>query len=225
MLKQHDSPKFKQNIAWVDLVFNMMMAFAFLFILSFVQIAVTKQDAQKIDPKAEMMIQMTWPDNAIEDMDLWMRMPDGSLVGYNSKNSGLATLERDDRGSYGDEVDSPIGRVYNPINKEVIMLRGLAPGTYTVNILYYSNMKNYPRVALGQVIAESSVPIPPYPVKVQLIRLNPAYLEITTNEVMMTTQHEEHTAFSFTITEKGEVVDIDKFERPFIAGHMRAEGI
>jgi len=221
MLKQHDSPKFKQNIAWVDLVFNMMMAFAFLFILSFVQIAVTKQDAQKIDPKAEMMIQMMWPDNAIQDMDLWMRMPDGSLVGYNNKNSGLATLERDDRGSYGDEVDSPIGRVYNPINKEVIMLRGLAPGTYTVNILYYSTMKNYPRVALGQVIAESTAPIPPYPVKVQLIRLNPAYLEITTNEVMMTTQHEEHTAFSFTITEEGKVVDIDKFERPFIAGFSR----
>lgn len=218
MKSSNDDSKYKQPIAWVDLVFNIMMSFAFLFVLSFVQIAMVKKDAEKIDPKAEMMIQMSWPDNAVEDMDLWLKMPDGGIVNYTNKNSGLATLERDDRGSYGDETDSPTGRVHNPINREVIMLRGLVPGTYTANIIFYSDMKNYPRIVMGHVLPdEPGTPKPPYNVKVELIKLNPSYKELTTNEVLMSIANEEHTAFSFTITATGEVTDINKFERPFAA--------
>jgi len=224
-MNNNDNPKYKQQIAWIDLVFNMMMAFAFLFVLSFVQIAVAKKDAQKIDPKAEMMIQMTWPDNAVEDIDLWLRLPDGTIVSFKNKSGGLANLERDDRGTYGDQVETPTGPVHNPINKEVIMIRGLVPGTYTVNVIFYSDMKNYPHIVMGHIIPdEPNLPKPPYKVKVELSKLNPSYKEIAMNEVVISTPNEERTAFSFTITETGAVVDINKFDRPFGAASSLQDG-
>jgi len=213
-----DDPKYKQLIAFIDLVFNIMMAFAFLFILAFALMNIQDSKKTKIDSKAEALITMTWPDNAVEDLDLWMLLPGGKYVSFKNTNTDLANIERDDRGMYGDYITTPEGRtVRNPVNKEVITLRGLTPGKYTVAMHFYSGMSGMDGM-MGQLTAEERAQIPktPYKVQVQLVKLNPTYREIVTVELVAQHPGSETTAFSFTITDSGEIINIDRTERLFV---------
>lgn len=213
-----DDPKYKQLIAFIDLVFNIMMAFAFLFILAFALMNIQDSKKTKIDSKAEALITMTWPDNAVEDLDLWMLLPGGKYVSFKNTNTDLANIERDDRGMYGDYITTPEGRtVRNPVNKEVITLRGLTPGKYTVAMHFYSGMSGMDGM-MGQLTAEERAQIPktPYKVQVQLVKLNPTYREIVTVELVAQHPGSETTAFSFKITDSGEIINIDRTERLFV---------
>lgn len=213
-----DDPKYKQLIAFIDLVFNIMMAFAFLFILAFALMNIQDSKKTKIDSKAEALITMTWPDNAVEDLDLWMLLPGGKYVSFKNTNTDLANIERDDRGMYGDYITTLEGRtVRNPVNKEVITLRGLTPGKYTVAMHFYSGMSGMDGM-MGQLTAEERAQIPktPYKVQVQLVKLNPTYREIVTVELVAQHPGSETTAFSFTITDSGEIINIDRTERLFV---------
>lgn len=209
-----DDPKYKQLIAFIDLVFNMMMAFAFLFILSYVQINPVTENNKKVDPKAEMLLVLTWPDGAYDDLDLWLLLPDGKHISFQSKFSESVNLERDDRGMYGDTTTTTDGRtIQNLTNREVISFRSLVPGTYTANVHYYSAQNE---IVFGQKPGSGTAPKPPYKAKVELIRLNPKYEILVTREIDITTPREEHTAFSFTITDKGEIENVNSVEIPFV---------
>lgn len=216
----NDAPKYKQLIAFIDLVFNMMMAFAFLFILAFALMNIQENKKAKIDSKAEALITMVWPDNAIEDLDLWMLLPGGKYVSFKNTNTDLANIERDDRGMYGDYIVTPEGKtVRNPVNKEIITLRGLTPGKYTVAMHFYSGMAGMSGwMGPMQLTDEekAKVPTPPYKVQIQLVKLNPTYREIVTVEIVAQHPGSEVTAFSFTITNTGEIINIDRTERLFV---------
>ncbi len=87
--------------AFLDLLLNALLLFVCLFALAFMQMRPV-QDGRSIEAKAELMLEMTWPDGSLDDVDLWVLLPDGQKVGFNRKDPGVATLDRDDRGAYGD---------------------------------------------------------------------------------------------------------------------------
>lgn len=211
---KHDSPKYKQGLGFLDIIFNMVMAYAFLFVLSFYLINKPAKDDAKINSKAEAMIVMSWPDWSAEDIDVWLLLPNGDAVYFQHKNNNLINLERDDRGLWGDIVYTGTSQsAISPLNREVIMFRALIPGTYQVNVHYYSKGTSYP--SLGQQ-PSAEIPQPPYPVKVELIKLNPSYKEIAKREVVITEQGEEKSVFGFTISPAGEFTNVNEDERLFI---------
>jgi hypothetical protein len=224
---KNDLPKYKQLIAFIDLVFNMMMAFAFLFILAFALMNIQENKKAKIDPKAEALIVMTWPDYAVEDLDLWLKLPSDRYVSFKNTNTDLANIERDDRGMYGDYIQMPDGKIVrNPINKEVITLRALTPGEYVVAMHHYSGMGSVDQWTEGLTAEEKAkVKRPPYPIKIQLIKLNPVYKEVISVEIVAEIPGEEKTAFSFTIDERGNFLDISTKENLFVTNAAAQEAL
>ena len=170
--------------------------------LAYIQIS--EKSKKQIESKAEVLIILTWPDFANEDIDMWLLLPTGQTVSFNNKDVGSTHLERDDRGIISDTAY--INNVMKVIrlNKEVITFRALVPGKYTVNVHYYSK-------ALGASYDETNVKTidPPYKAKVTLAKINPSYEELVNSDVLIETVGQERTAFSFRINDKMEIVDIN----------------
>lgn len=183
------STRYSANIAFIDLLFNTLIGFVFLFILAFLLISPPTPKEKIIDPKAELLIILTWPDGDKSDVDLWVMGPNRVKVGFKNRESGLIHLDRDDRGLDDEQVVTPSGNVVtNPRNQEIISVRGWIEGNWTVNVHAYS-YKAEP---------DSFVPV-----TVDLIRTQP-YTTVTQTTYNLTYNGEERTMFNFTIEEKWE---------------------
>ena len=67
-----DKSKYLSSTGFTDLLFNVVVGLAFLFILAFIlmnPIAKTKD----IESKSDFIIQLTWTDTSGDDIDLWVR--------------------------------------------------------------------------------------------------------------------------------------------------------
>ena len=65
--------RYKTSFGFIDLLFNLLVGFTFMFILAFMLInPIAKK--HELDPKAEYLIIMTWDNKSIGDIDigLWM---------------------------------------------------------------------------------------------------------------------------------------------------------
>lgn len=182
------SAKYSSNIAFIDLLFNTLIGYVFLFILAFILISPPTPKEKMIDPKAEIMIILTWPDGDVNDIDLWVMGPNRNKVGFKNRESGLIHLDRDDRGLDDEQVLTPSGNVItNQRNQEIISVRGWIPGRWTVNVHAYHFKK--------------SEDVESIPVTVELIRTDP-YTTITQATYNLTYNGEERTMFNFTVVEK-----------------------
>lgn len=221
MKKPRRDRRHEAFLPFLDLLFNVMLAFVFLFIVAF--ILINNNQKKTIEPKAEAMIVFTWPDWAADDLDVWVQLPNGQAVWWQNKNGGLVNLERDDIGLLNDITIQPGGTeiVVNPINREVAIFRGMVPGTYQVNIHFYLKRPTPPAV----VAMNKEIPQPPYPVTVEMVRLNPSYQSIVKVELTMEQQGQEKSAFGFTITPDGQITNIDHVERKFVISAPSYYGI
>ena len=61
-------PQYKSSLAFTDLLFNVLIGFAFMFIIAFLLINPVEKDAE-IEAKAEFMIIMEWDDQSAYDID------------------------------------------------------------------------------------------------------------------------------------------------------------
>ena len=95
--------KYKSSLAFTDLLFNILLGFAFMFLIAFILINPIQKDAD-IEVKAEFMIIMEWDDQSAYDIDLWMMDPVGNIVGFPNMNAGLLHLDKDDLGQSNDTV-------------------------------------------------------------------------------------------------------------------------
>jgi hypothetical protein len=195
------SQKAKQRYAsdpFTDLLFNALLGFTFLFLIA---IMFMNPVAKKgiIDPKAEYIITITWPDNNPDDVDTWVEDPKGNLIWFRNPEAGLIHLDRDDRGLSNDTITINGEEIQNPLNQEVITIRGVVPGEYVVNLHYYAS--------------ETRQPIN---VKVKLAKINPA-LEIVyygTHELIQ--RGDETTALRFVIGADGKVSEINHIFKPIV---------
>jgi hypothetical protein len=129
--------KYSSNLAFVDLLFNLLVGFTCLFVLAFLLInPIAKKGV--VDPPVLMMIEMEWDDNSREDIDLYVKGPDGNIVYYLYKENGYITLKRDDLGLRNDSfyVNGILTEVHR--NYEVTTMTVLPDGDYIVNAHYFS---------------------------------------------------------------------------------------
>ena len=177
---------------FIDLLFNSLLGFSFLFLVSLLFIN-PKADQAKVEKQAEYIITATWPQNLADDIDLWMRAPTGHTVSYLQKEVGWLNLERDDRGELNDTLVIDGKEEIHPINQEIITIRKRLAGEYIVNLYYYT--------------AKSRKAIP---VDIRIDRINPKYETVYRKTINLNQQDEETTAVRFTIKPNGDVHQISQ---------------
>lgn len=188
--------KFQQPFDPITAVlFKMIQALTFFFVLSVIFMnPVSKKGL--IDPKAEYIITTQWPDNNPNDIDTWVEEPDGNMVWFQSKEAGLIHLDRDDRGNLNDVLNINGQTIQNPLNQEVVTIRGTVVGEYVVNIFYYGSEDNKP-----------------VPVNVRVDKVNPQLEVIYYGTLNMEKIGDEKTAVRFTIGGDGSIRNINSVEK------------
>ena len=184
--------------AFIDVLFSMLIAVFCLFVVAFASINPRSQD-KSIEQKAELVLEMTWPDGSLDDVDLWVLLPDGQKVGFNRKDPGVATLDRDDRGAYGDTYWDGTERKIIRVNREVVAIRANMPGRYVVNAHYYAHFSEE-FSGFKDEWARSHIPV-----KVKLTKLNPRITEIGAAEDTLFAVGQQATLFDFQLDAGGNV--------------------
>ena len=124
------------GLGFTDLLFNALLGFVVMFVLAFLLINPIARSGA-VDPKAEFLITLTWPDGRAEDVDLYVEDPAGELVWFRRREAGLMHLDRDDLGELNDTIEVAGETVRNPLNEEIVSIRGLRPGEFVVNAHLY----------------------------------------------------------------------------------------
>ena len=189
--------RYHTNLPFLDLLFNVLIGFVFLFIISFLLINPIAKRAD-IEVKAEFLITVFWPDDLEDDVDIYVEDPTGGLVWVKSREPGLMHLDRDDLGKRNDEVITAAGTILFPENREIVTLRGIVPGEYVVNVHMYF-----------KVGAE------PVPVTIQIDKINP-YSVVLRETVDLKIKGDEVTVTRFSVNAKGEVSNVNKLPKKLV---------
>jgi len=172
------------------MLFKALQVVAFLFFLALLAVSPDSKEG-KISSKAEFIITMDWPDNHPDDLDLFVQDPVGNVAWYRRREAGFLTLDRDDRGGANDFIVVNGKKIPTPIREEIVAVRGIVPGEYTVNVSHFQALT-------GQPVAAT--------VKVQ--KLNPNVQVIFDNKVMLDHSGQEKTALRFSLDAEGKVIDV-----------------
>ena len=175
----------------IAVLFKIIQAITYLFVLAALFMNPTSKTGI-IDPKAEYIITVTWADNNPDDIDTWVEDPDGQLIWFRNPAAGLLHLDRDDRGMINDTITVNGKQIVNPLNQEVVTIRGIVIGEYVVNLHYYAT--------------ETQKPVT---VNVRLDKVNPALEVIYYGTINLDKKGDEKTAFRFKIGGDGKVYDIN----------------
>ena len=181
--------------AFTDLLFNSLLGFAFMFAIAFMLIS-DPSDGGKIDSKAEILISVRWPDQHPDDVDAIAESPQGGLVWYHNRDTGLMHLDRDDRGIFADKMNVNGATISNPINQETITIRALQSGEYVVNLLHYQ--ANYDK---------------PLTVDVKVEKLNPEVELVYYGSHELKGVGDEQTAVRFSIDSKNNISDVNQIQK------------
>jgi len=184
--------------AFTDLLFNALLGFAMMFILAFMLIQQPVEEGE-IDSKAEMLISATWPDGHPDDVDMLVQGPQGEVVWYHNRDGDLMHLDRDDRGLLADRIELNGQQIVNPINQEIVTVRGLQSGEYLVNLMHYES--NYAA---------------PLPVTVKIEKLNPEVKLVFYGTRTLTGSGDEQTAVRFKLNAAGEVVGTNQLQKKLL---------
>lgn len=181
-----------------DLLFNTLLAFVMLFAIAMVAMN-PKAKTGVIDAKAEFIVTVSWPDLNPNDIDTWAQDPAGRLVWFRAREAGLMHLDRDDRGVVNDTLVVDGRTVVNPLNQEVVTVRGFAPGEYTVNLHYYESRN-------GEAV----------PVNVSVVKVNPRAQVVYYGAVTLARKGDEATAVRFTVDRAGSVTDVNTLPKRLV---------
>ena len=182
-----------------DMLFNMLIAFVFCFIIALLAMNPKALKAGDIPAKAEFIVTVSWPDLNPNDIDTWVQDPGGNLVWFRSREAGLMHLDRDDRGLTNDTLVVNGKQLVNPLNQEVVTLRVIAPGEYTVNAHYYDSKD-------GQ----------PVEVTASVVKVNPRAEVVFYGQVTLPRKGDEATAARFTVLPDGSVGSITTLPKTLV---------
>ena len=183
---------------FTDLLFNALLGFTFLFLIA---IMFMNPVAKKgiINPKAEYIVTIEWPDNSPDDVDTWVEDPNGNLIWFRNREAGLVHLDRDDRGQINDTITVNGTEIQNPLNQEVVTIRGIVPGEYVVNVHYYAT--------------ETELPIR---VTVKVSKVNPALEIVYYGDTLLEKKGAEKTAVRFVINKSGTVTQVSHIAKSLV---------
>lgn len=174
------------------MLFKAMQVLAFLFFIALLSVAPDAKDG-KIDPKAEFLITMSWPDDNPDDLDLFVQDPLGNIVWYRRHEAGFMVLDRDDRGGVNDFIMVGGKKLLSPIRQETVSIRGIVAGQYTVNAYLFAALTGKP-----------------VPVSVRVEKLNPTVQVVHYDTILLDHGGAERTAVRFDVGRDGKVTDVDQ---------------
>jgi hypothetical protein len=190
------------------MLFKGLQVVAFLFFIALLAMNPEAKEG-KIDSKAEFIITMDWPDAHPDDLDLFVQDPAGNIAWYRHREAGFLTLDRDDRGGANDFIIVNGKKIASPIREEIVTVRGILAGEYTVNISHFQ--------------ATTGMPVAAH-VKVQ--KLNPTAQVIFDNKLTLDHTGHERTAVRFRLDAEGKVVNVDQRPKSLLETfrNVRANG-
>ena len=197
---------------FVDLLFNLLLGFAFLFIVSFLMIQPILKKAE-VHTQAEYIITVTWPLDNPDDVDTWLEDPLGNLVWFRNKEAGLSHLDRDDLGHMNDTIFLADGSVIKyPYNQEILTIRGFIGGEWTLNVHMYAKRDKNPTLA-----------------RVTIDKLNPKLKPILAKDILLEARGDEVTVARFEMSTNGDILSLNDMPKGLItlksealrnAGHL-----
>jgi hypothetical protein len=182
-----------------DMLFNMLIAFVFCFIIALLAMNPKALKTGDIPAKAEFIITVSWPDMNPNDVDTWAQDPAGNLIWFRAREAGLMHLDRDDRGLTNDTIIVNGHQIVNPLNQEVVTIRGIAAGEYTLNAHYYDSKDGKP-----------------VEVTVSVVKVNPKAEVVYYGTVTLARKGDEATAVRFTVLPDGGVTNINTLPKTLV---------
>lgn len=180
---------YTSNISFIDLIFNILIGFVFLFMVALMLInPITKDEGPPV--KAEFIIVLEWPDESTADIDLWVQHNNNPSVGFSNKEKDHIHLDRDDLGHKNDHYIVDGVKKTLLINKEVITLRGIVPGDYYV-VAHGYNLRDETEI----------------PVKIKIIKINP-YAEVYSAKQTLVHNRQILRFHAFRLDDEGNVEEI-----------------
>jgi len=197
---------------FIDLLFNLLLGYAFLFVISFLLIQPILKKAE-VHTQAEYIITVTWPLDNPDDVDTWLEDPLGNIVWFSNKEAGLSHLDRDDLGHMNDTIFLADGSVIKyPYNQEILTIRGFIGGEWTLNIHMYAKRDKNPTL-----------------VRVTVDKLNPKLKPILIKEILLEARGDEVTVARFEMSSNGDILSLNDMQKGLItlksealrnAGHL-----
>jgi hypothetical protein len=187
------------GVGFTDLLFNALLGFVVMFVLAYLLInPIAKTGA--VDAKAEFLITLSWPDGRREDVDLYVEDPSGNLVWFRTREAGLMHLDRDDLGRSNDVIRVAGRDIVNPLNQEIVSIRGIQPGEYVVNLHLYRAAPDQQEV----------------PATVKVEKLNPRVEVVFYGEVLLVRPQQERTAVRFAVAADGKVAGVNQLAKELV---------
>lgn len=183
--------RYNSNLAFNDMLFNMVLGFMLLFVLALILINPITKKAD-IPAKAEIMMILEWEDEAQDDIDIWVLGPGMDRpLSFQNKHSGYMHLDRDDLGRTTDtiKINGKTKVIYT--NREVVTMRGVQEGDYFTNLHVYSRNGNTDDLK----------------VTLTLIDVNP-YKEVFVIPFTVTTKGEVIKVPAFSVDKDGNIIDV-----------------
>ena len=200
--------KYQSNLAFVDFLFILLLAFISMFILALILInPVTKKS--EVERKAEFLITLEWDKESRDDVDIWVEDPLGKVVSFRNKTVDVMHLDKDDLGQLNDTIRFPDGTTQViHLNREVVTLRGWVEGEYTINAhMYNKRDRSHP--------SDANSYGHPTNVKVEMLRINP-YKILFEEKFTLTHRGEEVTIRRVTLNKDGDIIATNKREKSFV---------
>ena len=205
--------RFKSSLGFIDLLFNILLGFAFLFIIAFLLI---KPEAKKkdFDRRAEFVIILEWDHDAPDDLDLYVQDPTNDKVSFRLPIANYMHLDKDDLGVRNDTIINADGTTSTvKINREVVTIRGIIAGEYIINAHYYST-----RVYSGsqlepdeRTVDYRNKPQRDLTVKIELHKVTP-YSVLWAGEKKFTHRGQEESFLRFRLDTDGNIIPPFTFE-------------
>lgn len=164
-----------------------------LIFLAFVLISIVRKPTESngvIIPKAEFMITMDWDDYSRQDIDLYVRGPDGKVVFFKTKETPLMFLD----------TDNLAGDKDLRIRREIVTIRQLKAGSYIVNVHYYDARDHKPT---------------PTNVRLNVMKINPVQI-VADKYLLLDNVGQEVSVVGFKIDDAGNVIDIFETDERFV---------
>jgi hypothetical protein len=179
-------------------LFKALQILAFLFFIALLIVDPEASDG-KVESKAEFIITVDWPDNHPDDIDTFVQDPQGQIVWFRRREADFMLLDRDDRGGINDFVVVNGQKVPTSSRQELVTIRGIIAGEYTVNIYHFA-------AVTGQ----------PVPVTVMVQKINPKVTIVAKETIDLHQGGDEKTAVRFTLDAKGAVTETNRIQRSIL---------
>jgi len=196
---------FRTGPVFRDMLYLLSLSFAVLLIYALIQINPPAKKSE-VEQKAEFLIVLEWDDKSAADIDLWTMDSQENIVWFQQKTGGFLHLDKDDLGQRNDTsiINGEEKIIY--LNREVITIRGIAPGEYITNVHAYRKSEKSPVKGF-----------------VKLLKLNP-YIEYANEHFVLENVGDEITVFRFEVDKEGYIIDINQDQHRFIVNQPNLPG-